>query len=116
VLLFSDTPPPVDIVVDLQRRSPLPRIVPALSTMLSGGDRILGVIAAPANEPDLVVEVVLDEAPLCAAILTWSRNVLLLSIVISLITGALLYLVLRWLVARPLGRIAGGVAEFARAP
>ncbi|MGE0254872.1 MAG: sensor histidine kinase [Alphaproteobacteria bacterium] len=116
VLLFADMPPPVEVVVDLRQRALLPRVGAALGTMLAGRNRVMRVIAAPANEPDLVVEVVLDEERLCAAMLTYSRNVLLLSIVISLITGVLLYLVLRWLVARPLGRIAGGVADFARAP
>jgi len=116
VLLFADMPPPVETVVDLRRRSMLPPIGAALYSMLLGRDRTMRVISTSQGEPGLVVEIVLNEAQLCAAMLTYSRNVLLLSIAISLITGVLLYLVLRWLVARPLGRIAGGVAEFARAP
>ena len=116
VLLFVDMPPPVEVVVDLRRRSVLPPVGSALYSMFFGRDRTMRVIATSQGEPDLVVEIVLNEAQLCAAMLAYSRNVLLLSIAISLITGVLLYLVLRWLVARPLGRIAGGVADFARAP
>lgn len=116
VLLFVDVPPPVEVVVDLRRRSVLPPVGAALYSMLFGRDRTMLAIATSHGEPDLVVEIVLNEAQLCASMLAYSRNVLLLSIAISLITGVLLYLVLLGLVARPLGRIAGGVADFARAP
>lgn len=62
------------------------------------------------------VELIVDERPLKNAVLQFTRNFLLVSVVISAITGALLYLALHLLVVRPVRRLAGNIADFAAEP
>ena len=62
------------------------------------------------------VELVADEAPLWHATLEYTRNFFVVSLVISLFTGALLYLVLHMVVVRPVRRLSENVARFAAAP
>lgn len=62
------------------------------------------------------VELILDEAPLRQALATFSRQFLAVSLVLSAITSALLYLALHLLVVRPVQRLAGNVAAFAEHP
>lgn len=62
------------------------------------------------------VEIVLDEAHLQTAILTFSRNFLAISLAISAFTAALLYLALHLMVVRPVRRLSGNMEAFAGNP
>ncbi|HEY8382353.1 MAG TPA: HAMP domain-containing sensor histidine kinase [Microvirga sp.] len=62
------------------------------------------------------VEVVLEQGPLRAAMLDFSRNILLLSLLISGITASLVYLALQWVIVRPVRRLSGNIAAFAGDP
>lgn len=62
------------------------------------------------------VEIVLDEAPLRAAMLAFSRNVLVVSLIISGITAALVALALQRAIVRPVRRLIGSITAFAEAP
>ena len=57
-----------------------------------------------------------DEAALRHDMLIFSRNVLLLSLVISAIAAALLYASLQLLMVRPMRRMTQQIAEFAHNP
>ena len=83
------------------------------------------VLFQPANGPIRVigagmgvdfVEIVLDQRPLRAAMLDFSRNILLLSLIISGITASLVYFALQWVIVRPVRRLSGNIAAFARNP
>jgi signal transduction histidine kinase len=54
----------------------------------------------------------MEEAPLQRAMLRFSRNILLLSLVISAITAALVYLALHFLLVRPMWRITANMTAF----
>jgi len=62
------------------------------------------------------VEIVMDEAPLRKAMLRWSVNILLLSIIISAIAAALVYLSLHYLFVRPMRRITASMTAFRADP
>jgi len=64
------------------------------------------------KDPHAIVEVVIDEAPMRAALIDYSERVLELSIVISLITAALVYLSLQWLMIRPMRRLTEAMVAF----
>lgn len=116
LLLFAEPPPPVELTVDLHQRSLFGEIGAAFATMARRGDRVMRVIGPSPEDPTVVVEVVLHEARLRAQMFTYSRNILLLSIVISLIAATLLYGALQWLMIRPMRRITEGITEFSRDP
>jgi signal transduction histidine kinase len=62
------------------------------------------------------LEVVLDEGPLRNAMWTFSVNILLLSLVISGITAALVFLALNYLLVRPMRRITDNMVAFRADP
>jgi signal transduction histidine kinase len=62
------------------------------------------------------VEIVLDQRPLRAAMLEFSRNILVLSLIISGITASLVYFALQWVIVRPVRRLSGNIAAFASNP
>lgn len=116
LLLYTGPPPSIDVTVDLNERSLLGDIRDSFATMFRTGDPTLRLIAPTDQEPDLEVEVVLNEGRLRADMLAYSRNILLLSVIISLITGALLYLSLQWLMVRPMRRMTEGITRFSQDP
>ena len=116
LLLYTRPPPPVEITVDLREGSLIGDIGNAFATLARHGDGVMRVIGRSQQNPSMIVEVVLIEAQLRAEMFTYSRNILLLSIIISLFTATLLYLALQWLMERPMRRITEGITEFSRDP
>lgn len=116
LLLRAAPPPPVDVTVDLRDGNLLADIAAAFATMRRSGDPTLRLISGTEQDTDLEVEVILNEAQLRRDMITHSRNILLLSIVISLITGTLLYLSLQWLMVRPMRRITEDITRFSQDP
>ena len=62
------------------------------------------------------IEIILDEAPLRKAMLTFSVNILLLSLVISGVTAMLVFFALHYLLVRPMGRITANMIAFRADP
>lgn len=116
LLLYTGPPPAIDVTVNLAEGSLFSNIGAAFATMFRSGDPTLRLISPTEQDPGLQVEVVLNEARLRAEMLVYSRNILLLSVVISLITGVLLYLSLQWLMVRPMRRITEDITRFSQDP
>ena len=62
------------------------------------------------------LEIVLNEAPLCKAMWTFSVNILLLSLAISGITAMLVFFALHYLLVRPMWRITDNMIAFRADP
>ncbi len=74
--------------------------------------RVLG----PAPMGGEFLEVILEEAPMRAAMLKFSVNILLLSLVISAITAMLVFFALHYLLVRPMGAITANMIAFRADP
>jgi signal transduction histidine kinase len=109
-----DVPPEVDRHIDLRSATWRDLIAGAFATLVVPAERPIRVIG-PAMGADFV-EVVLNEKPLRNAMVAFSRNILLLSLVISGITACLVYLTLHWLIVRPVRRLSGNIAAFTNDP
>ena len=127
LILAADMPPAIDRTYDLTSLRQgigigdrLSMFWDALETLFSSGSSTVRVLGRPAGESDSastdVIEIVLKEAPLKAAMLRFGLNVLGLSIIISIITAALVYMALNTLLVRPMMRIADNMLRFARNP
>jgi signal transduction histidine kinase len=115
LLVASEMPPKVDVTSDLRSMTPGTAILQAMDTLWSGGDRILRIVSnAPAKGE--YIEIVMDERRLRDAMLEFSRNILLLSLVISGITAGLVFLALSWLIVRPMRRLTRAMVSFADDP
>lgn len=75
--------------------------------------RVLGKIG---DDPDDLIEIVMPEAPLKAAMWAQSRNVFWLSLMISLMSAGLVYLSLYYLVVRPILRLSRNMQSFSQNP
>ncbi|MEM7776101.1 MAG: HAMP domain-containing sensor histidine kinase [Pseudomonadota bacterium] len=70
----------------------------------------------PAERPDDVVEVVLDEDSLCKAMIDHALNILILSVIISLITATLVYIALSRVLVNPMLALSRNMVTFGENP
>jgi signal transduction histidine kinase len=113
-ILARENVPEVERVIDLRTASWWGLIRNAFATLLAPAEGPIQVIG-DAMGADFV-ELVIDERPLRDAMLEFSRNILVLSLLISGITAGLVYLALHWLIVRPVRRLSGNIAAFAAHP
>ena len=115
LLAFDEMPPEVDRTVDLRTANWRTLIADAFAVLATPARRPIRVIGHGSEGADFV-EAILDEAPLRAAMLDFSRNILLLSLLISGITAGLVYLALQLVIVRPVRRLSRNIADFAQDP
>jgi signal transduction histidine kinase len=115
LLAASDLPQEVSHEIDMRDVSWHRAIVDAFRTLLcNDGDAIRVIGAAPRGGE--FIEIVLDEAPLRQAMLRFSTNILLLSLLISGITAMLVYFTLHYLLVRPMRRVTANMMAFRADP
>jgi signal transduction histidine kinase len=88
----------------------------SFETLFSSGNRIMRVIGMSPFEPDTRVEVLLDEAPLREEMWKFGGRIFQLSIILSVMAAALVYLSLQWLLVRPMRRVTESMASFSQDP
>lgn len=116
LLATTELPSEVLQEVDTRDMRPLNAIMEAFRTLLVAKDTDLLRAVGPAPMGGQFVEIVIPEGPLRSAMWTYSRNIMLLSIVISAITAALVYFALHYLFVRPLYRITANMMKFRADP
>ena len=116
LIVAKDMPPKVDLVVDIAKGSFFGWIGDAFATLAQDENRILRVMGTSPKNPEVMVEVIIDETPMREAMYDFSTRILQLSIVISLFTAGFVYLSLQWLMVRPMRRITANMASFRAAP
>ncbi len=115
LMLSSDMPPNIDLNVDMTKMGVFTLIKDAFVTLAQTENRVLQVMS-PSPKGNVVVAVVVDETPLREEMYAYSQRILLLSIVISLFTAALVYLSLHWLLILPMRRITAAMIAFRENP
>lgn len=116
LMLGPDMPHHVDAAYDLRRYSAWDKVWDTFDVLLYGGDRVIEVTGWSPKDPEVVIQVYLGDGPLRMDLLDYSWRILWLSLVISLITGALVFLALTWLTVRPIRRLSANMAAFSEAP
>jgi hypothetical protein len=116
LLALSENPPMVHQDVDVRDVSAWDAIVGAFETIFMSRDTDVLRAVGPAPMGGDFVEIVLETGPLRKAMLRFSVNVLLLSLIISVITAALVYLALHYLLVRPMRRITSNMMAFRADP
>ena len=112
LLSLDSMPVAVSRTVDLRDASWFGAIGDALAILVNPpSETPIRVIGQAMGSADFV-EMVLDEAPLRRAMVTFSTNILLLSLVISGLTAGLVYLALNWMIVGPIRHLAANVMEF----
>jgi signal transduction histidine kinase len=91
-------------------------ILEALAVFVAPGKRLIRIVGEPNMGVGDFIEVVLPEAPLRKAMVRYALNILVLSIVISMFTSALVYLALNSLLVRPIMRMTANMLHFSKRP
>ena len=116
MIATADMPPVVTHQYDLSAVTPVGAIVDAFDTFLFGGDRVIRVYGPVADDPDMQIELVLADAPLRHAMLIYGRNVFFLSVLISIITAALVFFAINRIMIRPVRRMTENMQAFSEDP
>lgn len=105
----------VDLTTDLRSLSPLTSISEALDALTAPDGRTLRIIGIGQDSGGLV-DIVIDETPLRAAMWVFARNILVLSLIISAVTAALVFISLRRLFVRPMARLTRSMMLYRENP
>lgn len=116
LMLGVAMPPELDAEFDLRQGSFMGFIMDAFEAMAMAGNRVIRVFGVSPEDPGTIVEIVIDEAPMRMAMIDYSERILALSILISMITAALVYLSLQLLMVFPMRRISEAIMQFREDP
>ncbi|MBE9476678.1 MAG: sensor histidine kinase, partial [Proteobacteria bacterium] len=116
LMLSSPMKSPIDQTFDLRGASAWILIRDAMQVLWNNDDRVIRVRGEPVNEAGHLIEAALYEKPLRNAMIDYGLNIFKLSLVISVITGALLFIAVRWLLVLPISRLVSQIREFEAAP
>jgi signal transduction histidine kinase len=115
MLAIDDMPPAVADTFDMRNATAFDAIVDAFAMMLNTRKDVMRVVG-PAPMGGEYIDLVMDEPPLRKAMLRYSVDILLLSLLISCITAALVYLALHYMFVRPMRRITANMMAFRADP
>jgi signal transduction histidine kinase len=115
LLAVSDMPPAVEQEIDMRSVSWYRATIYAFDTLFSRDNEVIRAVG-PAPMGGEFVEIVVDEVPLRRAMVRYSVNILLISLLISGITAMLVFFSLHYMFVRPLRRITANMTAFHDAP
>ncbi|MEM8784623.1 MAG: HAMP domain-containing sensor histidine kinase [Pseudomonadota bacterium] len=109
---LAQMPPQPAAIYDLRTTGPLDSIMDAFDSLLAPPGRSIMIRGDARFREGAFFEIVLPEDPLREYLRTFSRNILLLSIFISVFTAALVYISLTLFLVRPMQRITQSMVSF----
>ena len=116
LLAVGDAPlPPIADDFDMRNVYTFNSIVNSFMMMLNNKKGVMRVIGRAPMGGDYI-EIILDEPPLRKAMLRYSVDLLLISLLISGITAAMVYLTLHYLFVRPMRRVTANMTAFRADP
>lgn len=114
--LGPDMPSRIPMLFDLRDENFLMKILNAMKCMFEPKDIVIGVTGYSPSDPNVIVEVILEEAPLRYALVDYGFRIFFLSLFISIVTAALVYFSIQWLAVRPMRRLTDNMITFQQAP
>ncbi len=115
LLASADMPDEVHHDIDMRSMPWHRAILDAFHSLVCADDHLMRVVG-PAPRGGEYLEIVLEERPLQRAMLRFSATILMVSLAISLISAALVYIALHYLFVRPMRRITANMTAFHEGP
>jgi len=112
LFLAHDEPSHFDLTIDLREQNVFSQMAAAMDCLFQGGNRVLHIVAVTRILHAQTVEVITDEAPIHADLLSYAGRLVLVALVISLATGMLVFLSLYAVLVRPMGRLTRAMVRF----
>lgn len=115
-LLASDNlPTAIEHDVDLRDMTVWEAITGSIQMMLETGNQPIRIVGPGVGNAQFV-EIVTDELPLRQAMYRFSRNVVVVALIIGVLTAGLVYLALHYLFVRPMRRLTASLVGFHENP
>lgn len=114
--LINDMPPMVEASFDLRDAGPVTLIMDAFAALFQTETRTIRVVGQSPKDPTTEIELVLEEWPLCEAMIAFAWRIFLLSLMISLITATLVFVSLQVFLVRPMRQLTRNMVRFAEDP
>jgi signal transduction histidine kinase len=115
LLASADLPASIDHDIDMRTMTVWEAITGSIQMMLETGNQAIRVIG-PAPGGAQFIETVVDEQPLRQSMYRFSRNLLLVSMGIGVMTAGLVYIALHFLFVRPMRRLTASMVGFHEDP
>ncbi|HEY0144785.1 MAG TPA: sensor histidine kinase, partial [Methylovirgula sp.] len=115
LLASTDLPQGIAHDIDMRSLTVWSAIIDSFEIMMETGNQAIRVIG-PTPGGGQFIEVVIDEAPLRQAMYRFSSNLLVVSLIIAILTAALVYLALHFLFVRPMRRLTASLVAFHENP
>jgi signal transduction histidine kinase len=110
--LVDQMPQPPVATYDIRDPSPWAQIKGAARVFLTPEDRVIRVVGKTRKGAEGIVDVVLHEGPLRAALIDYGLRIFYISLVISLATAALLFISVQHLIVRPINRVVAHMVAY----
>ncbi|WP_316857958.1 HAMP domain-containing sensor histidine kinase [uncultured Cohaesibacter sp.] len=115
MLAMMEAPGEIERDDDIEAMNPFQKISAAFDTLIWGEGRYIRIVGQTADDQGMI-ELVFKETDLRRDMVAYSINILLLSLVISIMTASLVYLSLRALLVRPILHLLDNMATFSSDP
>src|SRR5215469_13851536 len=115
LLASAELPASIDHDIDMRSMTVWDAITGSFQMLLETGNQTIRVIG-PAPGGAQFIETVIDEKPLRQSMYRFSRNLLLVSLGIAVLTAALVYIALHFLFVRPMRRLTASMVGFHENP
>jgi signal transduction histidine kinase len=116
LILSSDHMTPIAHSFDLRDASAWTLIRDAMRRLMTPENETIRVIGQPVNDAGLLIEITMPTEPLRMALIDYGLRILALSAFISVVTAALLFISVRFLLVLPIKRVVGHMMSYAEAP
>ncbi|MEM8571668.1 MAG: HAMP domain-containing sensor histidine kinase [Pseudomonadota bacterium] len=110
--LSDEMPQPPDATYDITDPSPWALLRGAIRVFLTPENRVIRVVGETRQGIEGRVDVVLKEAPLREALIAYGLRILVISLIISVATAALLFLAVRQIIVRPINRVIAHMVDY----
>ena len=115
MIVVSEVPPSVNAQYDIARRDFLANAGDAFSTLLFGGNEVFSV-RGPVGTSGMVIELVMSDRALRKAMIVYTQEILLFTVIISFITASMIFFVINRTLIRPVARMTASMQAFADDP
>ncbi len=104
------------IRADMRATDPLSLVVGALDSLFFGSSRVLNIVGIVSDKKTAIIEVLVFEEPLRQAMFGYSRNIVILSLIVALMTSAIIFIFINRVFILPINIIIQNMIAFRKNP
>jgi signal transduction histidine kinase len=115
--LDNEPMPHQAVTADMRQRDMMSQVSGAIDTLVNGGgDRTLRIIGNTDGPNSSQVELIMPEAPLRADMLSYTRELAGVSLIIAVLIAAVIFVLLNRILISPIRRVTANMVGFRHAP